>query len=59
MGVDNSGMVDLNDFFENAIKQLGRQLNEDEVNFLQWLYNRYSEEKQACMNHSLLMQQIK
>lgn len=43
-------MVNFLQFYENARKQLGRQLKEEEVNFLQWMYNRYSEEKQeSCV----------
>ncbi|MBU8790595.1 hypothetical protein KM885_07305 [Oceanobacillus caeni] len=39
-------MVNFLQFCENATKQLGRQLKEEEVNFLHWMYHRYSEEKQ-------------
>ncbi|WP_156290186.1 hypothetical protein [Oceanobacillus salinisoli] len=39
--------------YDDARKQLGRQLREEEVNFLQWMYNRYSEEQQSgCVKNS-------
>lgn len=56
MEVCNSGMLNLINFYEN---KLGRQLNEEEVDFLQWLYNRYSEEKQAGLTTSFLIQESK
>ena len=31
---------------EDTRKKLGRQLQEDEVKFLQWMYKRYIEEQQ-------------
>ncbi|WP_170150274.1 hypothetical protein [Oceanobacillus halophilus] len=31
---------------DDAKNQLGRQLREEEISFLQWMYNRYTEEQQ-------------
>ncbi|WP_158595141.1 hypothetical protein [Oceanobacillus piezotolerans] len=31
--------------FEETRKKLGRQLQEEEIQFLQWMYNRYIEEQ--------------
>ncbi|MFD1852234.1 hypothetical protein ACFSC5_19860 [Oceanobacillus bengalensis] len=40
---------------EDTKEKLGRQLQEDELRFLHWMYNRYTEEQQenkvACVKH--------
>lgn len=46
-------MLNFLDLYENTSKQLGRKLKDEEVDFLQWLYDRYSEEKQAGLDEAL------
>ncbi|WP_165769018.1 hypothetical protein [Virgibacillus profundi] len=37
---------------EDTEKKLGRQLQENEVEFLQWMYKRYEEEKGEIYEYS-------
>lgn len=43
-------MDDLQELWEDTEKKLGRLLRKNEIDFLQWVYERYTEEQRQKVN---------